>query len=198
MTNTYIPKPLDLGKVSMIGDITLTRLRKQSDRIRDYKGHKVAYKLVEKNGRFWHAIRVFWGEGENLTGEFAGMNLVATDTFAMDQAFAWAKRIIDEEYNIMTEEMINRAREYRAPQTSTPELLECGGFKTIQYGLKTICIGYFYNGPASGYYAAVYIFTGDQHTCEGECRLIAISDNSFEDEGHAMRWAFSYDEEGKE
>ena len=91
----------------------------------------------------------------------------------------------------MTREIKARALEYRAPETSTPEDLECRGFKTLEFGAKTICLGYFFKGGSEGHYAAVYEFTTDDHTCEGECRLTAISENRFEDEGHAAAWGFT-------
>ena len=89
----------------------------------------------------------------------------------------------------MTKKMKELAKEYRAPEKSTPENLECGGYKTLEFGRKTICIGYFWSGKrGEGHYAAVYEFTGGGHTCEDECRLIAISENAFEDEGSAAAW----------
>ena len=77
-------------------------------------------------------------------------------------------------------------------QKSTPEDLECGGYKTLEFGKKTICIGYFWSGKrGEGHYAAVYEFTGTGHTCEDECRLVALSDNSFADEGSAAAWGLA-------
>ena len=80
------------------------------------------------------------------------------------------------------------AREYRLPETSTPEELECRGLKTLSFGKKTICLGYFYTYGKPGHYAAVYEFTGNGTTCEDECRLTALSENTFEDEGSAAAW----------
>ena len=80
------------------------------------------------------------------------------------------------------------AREYRVPETSTPEELECRGFKTLIFGKKIICLGYYYTYGKTGHYAAVYEFTGKRTTCEDECKLIALSENTFEDDGHAAAW----------
>ena len=91
----------------------------------------------------------------------------------------------------MTKKMKDLAREYRAPEKSTPENLECSGYKTLEFGRKTICLGYFYTYGKEGHYAAVYEFTGKGHTCEDECRLIAISENTFEDEGSAAAWGLA-------
>ena len=88
----------------------------------------------------------------------------------------------------MTKREQEIAREYRAPETSTPEELECRGFKTIAFGNKTICLGYYYTHGKPGHYAAVYEFSSKSHTCEDECKLTAISENTFEDEGHTVAW----------
>ena len=89
----------------------------------------------------------------------------------------------------MTKKMIEAAKKYRVPEVSTPEELECMGFKTIAFGTETICVGYYYAPHADSYYTAVYDFTGKDHTCEGECRLKFVSPTQFEDEGHAFAWA---------
>ena len=91
----------------------------------------------------------------------------------------------------MTKEMKERATAYRVNEISTPENLECQGFKTIEFGRRTICLGYYYTYGREGHYAAVYEFTGKGTTCEDECRLIALSDNTFNDEGTAALWGLS-------
>ena len=90
---------------------------------------------------------------------------------------------------MMTKKMKEAAKGYRLPETGTPEQLECAGLKTVSYGTKTICTGYFYTCNGNCHYAAVYEFTGSDHTCEGECRLAAVSEERFEDDGHAIEWA---------
>ncbi len=82
--------------------------------------------------------------------------------------------------------MKDRAKEYRLKAVSTPEQLEMQGLKTIGYGTKTICLGYFYRPDGNCYYAAVYEFTGEGHTCEDECFLTGISENH-KDEGSALK-----------
>ena len=40
-------------------------------------------------------------------------------------------------------------------------------------------------------HGAVYEYTTEDHTCEGEVRLAAVSDERFEDNGHALAWAMA-------
>lgn len=88
----------------------------------------------------------------------------------------------------MTKNMIEAARTYRLKETSTPEMLEVSGFKTISYGTETICIGYFYSPDGKCYYTATYEFTNKKHTtCEDECKLKRVSTERYEDEGHAIK-----------
>ena len=87
-----------------------------------------------------------------------------------------------------------KAREHRLPMTTTPENLETafftGSATFLTFGTKTLMAGYSYQGRGqNSYFAAAYEFTTDDHTCEGEIRLTAVSDEYFEDNGHAMAWA---------
>ena len=86
---------------------------------------------------------------------------------------------------------INEAtRKYRLPNPTCPEDLETRWSKVLTFGDKLVLAGYYYNGRnANSYYGAVYEFTTDDHTCEGEIRLVAISEELFADNGHAMAWA---------
>lgn len=78
---------------------------------------------------------------------------------------------------------------YRLPETTTPEELECRWSFTMKYGDKVITCGSYYMGKGADYYGAVYGYTTDDHTCEGEIRLEAISEEMFIDKGHALEWA---------
>jgi len=51
--------------------------------------------------------------------------------------------------------------------------------------------GYYYAYKEPCYYGAVYEYTTEDHTCEGEVRLAAVSDERFEDNGHALAWAMA-------
>ena len=62
------------------------------------------------------------------------------------------------------------AKTYRIPTTTTPEDLE---MKMMHGG------------------GAIYRFTTDDHTCEGEIELVSISKDTFEDNGHAIAWAMA-------
>jgi hypothetical protein len=92
--------------------------------------------------------------------------------------------------------MMNLAKKYRLPETATPESLEIQFFTDLAvfltYGDKILMSGYYFNGRgADNHYGAVYTFTTDNHTCEGEIRLTAISDSFFPDDGHAIAWAMA-------
>ena len=82
-----------------------------------------------------------------------------------------------------------RAKEYRLPMTSTPENLEMSFSKLLTFGNKVLVAGYFYTYKGNCYYGAAYEFTGSNHTCEGEVKLTAVSEERFEDDGHAIAWA---------
>jgi hypothetical protein len=102
------------------------------------------------------------------------------------------KKTPTKEDKTMTKEMPNRAKELRVPQTSTSENLECQGFKVLTFGNKILAVGYYYMGRnKASYYGAAYTFTTDDHTCEGNIKLEALSENFFEDDGHAFAWAMN-------
>ena len=93
--------------------------------------------------------------------------------------------------------MKNNAKTYRLPETTTPENLETrfftGSATFLTFGNKTLMAGYYYSGRnANSYFGAVYEFTTDDHTCEGEIRLTVVSDKMFEDNGHAIAWAMAH------
>ena len=80
------------------------------------------------------------------------------------------------------------AKDYRLPQTSTPEKLEMSGLTTISYGIHTIAIGYYYSPDGDSYYAAIYTFKNGR-SCEDECELGWITPERYEDDGHAIKRA---------
>ena len=81
-------------------------------------------------------------------------------------------------------------RKYRLPETTTTEDLECRWSCTLNFGSRILLAGYYYNGAGKpSYFGAVYEFTTDDHTCEGQIRLAAASEVAFEDNGHAIAWA---------
>ena len=92
--------------------------------------------------------------------------------------------------------MKNNAKTYRLPETTTPENLETrfftGSATFLTFGNKTLMAGYYYSGRnANSYFGAVYEFTTDDHTCEGEIRLTAVSTEMFADNGHALAWGMA-------
>ena len=61
----------------------------------------------------------------------------------------------------------------------------------LTYGDRILAAGYFYDPNGRSYYGAVYRFTTEDHTCEGDIKLVSVSDETFIDNGHAMAWAMS-------
>ena len=92
--------------------------------------------------------------------------------------------------------MKNNAKTYRLPETTTPENLETRFFTDaatfLTFGNKTLMAGYYYSGRnANSYFGAVYEYTTADHTCEGEIKLTAVSNEMFEDNGHALAWGMA-------
>lgn len=95
----------------------------------------------------------------------------------------------------MTKKIAARAEAYRLQETTTPENLELRvmrhGGVCVTYGDRTLVAGYYYNPNGRCYYGAIYRFTTADHTCEGEVKLVNISDDTFIDNGHALAWAMN-------
>lgn len=88
--------------------------------------------------------------------------------------------------------MKNRAKTYRLPETTTPENLACAWSCTVNYGNKVLLAGYYFSGwDANNYFGAVYEYTTADHTCEGEIKLTSVSNEMFEDNGHALAWGMA-------
>ena len=89
--------------------------------------------------------------------------------------------------------MTNKAKTYRLPETTTPEDLACNWSTTLDFGNKVLLAGPYYSGRGqNSFYGAVYEYTTDDHTCEGQIRLTAVSEELFEDNGHAIAWAMAH------
>lgn len=90
----------------------------------------------------------------------------------------------------------SKAQTYRLPQTTTPEDLEMkrtlDGGTILTFGDRILVAGYYYNPNGRCYYGATYRFTTADHTCEGEMELVSISEDTFEDNGHAIAWAMAH------
>ena len=83
------------------------------------------------------------------------------------------------------------ARTYRLPETTTPENLACDFRCTADFGSRFLVAGYYYSYKEPCYFGAVYEHTTEDRTCEGEVRLVAVSEERFEDNGHALAWAMA-------
>ena len=86
-----------------------------------------------------------------------------------------------------------KAKTYRLPETTTPEMLEMRLMNDrgsiLTFGDLILAAGYFYDPNGRCYYGSTYRFTTEDHTCEGEIKLVSISDETFLDNGHAIAWA---------
>ena len=85
-----------------------------------------------------------------------------------------------------------KMRTYRLPGTTTSEDLGCRWSTVVDFGNKVLLAGYYYTPKGNSYFAAVYEHTTADKTCEGEIRLTAISDELFEDAGHALQWGMTH------
>ena len=86
-----------------------------------------------------------------------------------------------------------KARQFRLPTMTTPEDLECRWSKLLTFGDKVLIAGYYYNGKDQNcYFGATYEFLTDDTTCEGRIGLTAVSEEFFEDDGHAIAWAMAH------
>ena len=88
-----------------------------------------------------------------------------------------------------------KADTYRLQRATTPEDLELkmmhGGGTILTFGDRILVAGYFYDPNGRSYYGATYRFTTADHTCEGRVELVSISEDTFEDNGHAIAWAMA-------
>ena len=83
-------------------------------------------------------------------------------------------------------------KNYRLPNPTTPEDLECRWSRLLNFGDRVVIAGYYYNGQNKPcYFGAVYEFLSEDHTCEGTIGLRDASEVEFEDDGHAIAWAIS-------
>ena len=89
--------------------------------------------------------------------------------------------------------MKTNAKLYRLPETTIPEELACSWNCTLDFGNKVLLAGHYYSGRSqNSFYGAVYEYTTGNHTCEGEIRLTAVSEERFADNGHAIAWAMAH------
>lgn len=96
----------------------------------------------------------------------------------------------------MKKQNTTKANTYRLHQTTTPENLEMRLMSNcdtvLTFGNRILVAGYFYDPNGRCYFGATYRFTTADHTCEGEIELVSISEDTFEDNGHAIAWAMTH------
>ncbi len=88
--------------------------------------------------------------------------------------------------------LTTQAKAYRLPQTSTPENLEMNFSTVLTFGDRVLVAWYFYSPDHKNYAAAVYRFTADDHSIEGEVELVEVAAEQFIDNGHAIAWAIAH------
>lgn len=85
-----------------------------------------------------------------------------------------------------------KADKYRLNLTTTPEHIKVDFFTCdavfLDFRDKILMSCYTWKNK-TGYYAAIYQFTTDNHDCDGIIELVKVSDELFEDNGHAIEWA---------
>ncbi|HEK9982065.1 TPA: hypothetical protein TUU08_000169 [Streptococcus equi subsp. zooepidemicus] len=81
------------------------------------------------------------------------------------------------------------AEKYKLPNPSTPEDLEMRWSKVLTFGDRVLLAGHFYSPDGKCYFGAVYEFLDDDHSPEGFVGLREVSEERFEDDGHAIEWA---------
>ena len=88
-----------------------------------------------------------------------------------------------------------KADDYRLQRITTPENLEMkmmhNGGVMVSFNDRTFIAGYYYNPNGRCYYGAIYRFTTADHSIEGECKLVTISEETFIDNGHAIAWCMA-------
>ena len=82
------------------------------------------------------------------------------------------------------------ARKYRLPEETTSEMLQERWSTVIEFGNKVLLAGYYYSNGNS-WFGATYEYTTEDHTCEGNIKLTAVSTERFEDNGHALAWGMT-------
>ena len=89
-----------------------------------------------------------------------------------------------------------KADAYRLQRATTPEDLELkmmhSGGTILTFGDRILVAGYYYDPNGRSYYGATYRFTTADRTCEGRVELVSISEDTFEDNGHAIAWAMAH------
>ena len=86
-----------------------------------------------------------------------------------------------------------KAASYRLPETTTPEMLEVRLMNDrgtlLTFDDRILVAGYFYDPSGRCYFFFYYRLKNEFYTCEGEIKLVSISDETFLDNGHAIAWA---------
>ena len=87
-----------------------------------------------------------------------------------------------------------KAVEYHLDLLTTPERIGVKFFTAqavlLDFGNKVLMSKYCYTWKNEiGYCGAIYRFITENHDCDGTIELVKVSDEFFEDNGHAIEWA---------
>lgn len=85
--------------------------------------------------------------------------------------------------------LTKKAAEYRLPNPSCEEDLESRWHTVLRFGNRILVAGYIYTPGGNDWFGAVYEFLNDgETTCEDPIGIRSISDDRYEDAGHAIAW----------
>jgi len=83
------------------------------------------------------------------------------------------------------------AKTFRIPECATQEDLEERWNIVLRFGDHVLLAGYYFTGTGRDWFGARYRFSGEDHSVDAPISLRAVSQEFFEDEGHAIAWAMS-------
>lgn len=80
-------------------------------------------------------------------------------------------------------------QKYRLPETTSAEDLACNWSTVLNFEDKIFLTGYYFMGRGkASYFGAIYSYTTEDKSCEGEIGLQKISEELFMDNGSAIAW----------
>ena len=78
---------------------------------------------------------------------------------------------------------------YRLPETTTQESLQERWSTVLKYGDYILLAGHYFMGQGkNSYFGAIYTFTTEDKTSEGQVKQEKISTEMYADNGSAIAW----------
>lgn len=90
-----------------------------------------------------------------------------------------------------SKKMMEMAKKYNLVEVTTTEELEYNWHIVVPFGDKVLLAGYFYQRGENSFFAAVYGYALGDRDIEAPIVLSAVSQEMFEDAGHALQWAMA-------